>query len=251
MRRFFATLFLSALLINTAVAAKIAIVIDDIGNHRSDLQAALLPGNISFAVLPYTPYARAFALRAHHQKKQILLHMPMEAVENNHPGPGVVTADMSSAQIKLQLVNALDSIPYVAGVNNHMGSKLTQLPLPMQAVMETLAARELFFIDSRTSEFSVAEHIAGQFGVKVSRRHVFLDNEVNEVYLQQQFDQLLRLAKRNGQAIGIGHPYPETLSFLKKKLPQLKQQGIELVFVSELAAMTELNGSLLQATSAK
>lgn len=146
MLRFVLALGLLLCLAVPVYASKIAIVIDDIGNNKNDLKAALLPGNISFAVLPYTPYARAFALRAHHQKKQILLHMPMEAVENNHPGPGVVTADMNNAQIKLQLVNALDSIPYVTGVNNHMGSKLTQLQVPMQAVMETLAARKLFLL---------------------------------------------------------------------------------------------------------
>lgn len=251
MLRFVTTLFLLVSLVTPAYAAKIAIVIDDIGNSKQDLKAALLPGNISFAVLPYTPYARAFALRAHHQQKQILLHMPMEAVKNDHPGPGVVTADMSNAQIKLQLVNALDSIPYVTGVNNHMGSKLTQLPIPMQAVMETLASRKLFFIDSRTSEFSVAEQMAGEFGVRTSHRHVFLDNQVDEPYLQQQFNQLLNIARRDGQAIGIGHPYPETLSFLQRELPQLKEQGIELVFVSELTKASNRNGYLFPVTSAK
>lgn len=251
MLRFVLALGLLLCLSVPVYAAKIAIVIDDIGNNKNDLKAALLPGNISFAVLPYTPYARAFALRAHHQKKQILLHMPMEAVENNRPGPGVVTADMNNAQIKLQLVNALDSIPYVTGVNNHMGSKLTQLHMPMQAVMETLAARKLFFIDSRTSEFSVAEKMAGEFGVRTSHRHVFLDNQVDEPYLQQQFEQLLSIAKRQGQAIGIGHPYPETLSFLQKQLPQLQEQGIELVFVSELTTVANRNGYLLPVTSAK
>ena len=251
MLRFLTTLGLLVFLASPVYANKVAIVIDDIGNSKSDLRAALLPGNISFAVLPYTPYARAFALRAHHQKKQVLLHMPMEAIENSRPGPGVVTADMTSTQIKLQLVNALDSIPYVAGVNNHMGSKLTQLAVPMQAIMETLASRQLFFIDSRTSEFSVAEQIAGEFGVKSSRRHVFLDNEVNERYLQQQFNQLLRMARQNGQAIGIAHPYPETLSFLQQHLPQLKKQRIELVFVSELTKFTNRNGYLLPVKSAK
>ena len=251
MLRFLATLGLLVFLVSPAYADKIAIVIDDIGNNKDDLRAALLPGNISFAVLPYTPYARAFALRAYHQNKQVLLHMPMEAIENIHPGPGVVTVDMTTAQIKLQLVNALDSIPYVAGVNNHMGSKLTQLPIPMQAIMETLASRKLFFIDSRTSEFSVAEQIAGEYGVKSSRRHVFLDNKVNQHYLQQQFNQLLRIAKRDGQAIGIGHPYPETLSFLQQQLPELERKGIELVFVSELTKSTNRNGYLLPVTSAK
>ncbi len=251
MLRFLSTLVLLIVLTGPAYADKVAIVIDDIGNNKSDLKAALLPGNISFAVLPYTPYARAFALRAHHQKKQVLLHMPMEAVENERPGPGVVTADMTSAQIKLQLVNALDSIPYVSGVNNHMGSKLTQLPVPMQAVMETLAARQLFFIDSRTSEFSIAEQVADRLGVRASRRHVFLDNEVDERYLRQQFKQLLRLAKRHGEAIGIAHPYPETLHFLQQQLPQLQKHGIELVFVSELTKEANQSGYLLPVTSAK
>ncbi|MCK7458821.1 divergent polysaccharide deacetylase family protein [Idiomarina aminovorans] len=251
MLRFLTTLGLLVFLASPVYANKVAIVIDDMGNSKSDLRAALLPGNLSFAVLPYTPYARAFALRAHHQKKQVLLHMPMEAIENSRPGPGVVTADMTSTQIKLRLVNALDSIPYVAGVNNHMGSKLTQLAVPMQAIMETLASRQLFFIDSRTSEFSVAEQIAGEFGVKSSRRHVFLDNEVNERYLQQQFSQLLGMARKNGQAIGIAHPYPETLNFLQQHLPQLEKQGIELVFVSELTKFTNQNGYLLPVTSAK
>ncbi|ATZ72994.1 hypothetical protein CWC33_04475 [Idiomarina sp. X4] len=242
---------LAFFVVSSTQAAKIAIVIDDIGNHKSHLDAALLPGKLSFAVLPYTPYARSFALRAHHQKKQILLHMPMEAVDNIWSGPGEITSVMSAQQIKLQLTDALESIPYVEGMNNHMGSKLTQLPIPMHAVMETLSSRQLFFLDSRTTEFSVAEDTAKSLGVKSSRRHVFLDNETDDAYLTQQFTTLLKHARKHGSAIGIGHPYPETLAFLKEHLPELEEQGIELVFASELTAASSRSMSPLPVTSAK
>lgn len=232
-------------------AAKIAIVIDDIGNSRSHLNAALLPGKVSFAVLPYTPYARSFALRAHHQKKQVLLHMPMEALDDVWSGPGEITSSMSPQEIKLQLTDALESIPYVAGVNNHMGSKLTQLPTPMRAVMETLSSRKLFFLDSRTSKFSVAEQSAKSAGINSSRRHVFLDNETSDAYLLQQFQILLQHAKKHGSAVGIGHPYPETLAFLKEHLPKLDEQGVELVFTSELTVDPSQSMSRVPAMSAK
>ncbi|RUO76291.1 hypothetical protein CWI81_07995 [Idiomarina seosinensis] len=215
---------------------QIAIIIDDIGNSRSDLKAAMLPGKLTFAVLPFTPYARAFALRAHHQDKQVMLHVPMQAIEGNKLGPGALTTLMSTSQIKLELQRSLDAIPYVAGINNHMGSYFTQVEQPMQAVMETLQNRRLFYVDSRTSEFSVAERVASRYGVPVAHRHVFLDNQTDHRYLEQQWQQLIHLARKQGQAIGIGHPYPETLAFLKKSLATIDTLGIELVYASQIVA---------------
>lgn len=213
---------------------QIAIIIDDLGNSRRDLDAALLPGKVTFAVLPFTPHARSFALRAHHQGKQIMLHAPMQAIRGNRLGPGALTTEMSNAEIKLALQRALDNVPYVAGVNNHMGSYFTQVEDAMRAVLETLQHQRLFFIDSRTSEFSVAEQLAHELDVPSGHRHVFLDNQVSPDYLRAQWKQLLDTALTEGTAVAIGHPYPETLAFLKKAIPQLHAQGIELVFASEV-----------------
>ncbi|MGM0526653.1 MAG: divergent polysaccharide deacetylase family protein [Pseudomonadota bacterium] len=215
---------------------QIAIIIDDIGNNRGDLEAAMLPGKLTFAVLPFTPYSRAFALRAHHQNKQVMLHVPMQAIEGNRLGPGALTTLMSTSQIKLELQRSLDAIPYVAGINNHMGSYFTQVEQPMQAVMETLQNRQLFYIDSRTSEFSVAESVASRYGVPVAHRHVFLDNQTDQRYLEQQWQQLIQMARKQGQAVGIGHPYPETLAFLKKSLTTIDALGVELVYASQIVA---------------
>ena len=228
--------------------AKIAIIIDDIGNNRGDLEAALIPGKLTFAVLPFTPHARSFALRAHHQNKQIMLHAPMQAMRGNRLGPGGLTTEMSAAAIKLELQRALNHIPYVVGVNNHMGSYFTQAEGPMRAVMETLHYQRLFFIDSRTSEYSVAEQLATEIGVPTNHRHVFLDNEVTDDYLLHQWQQLIQHALKHGGAVAIGHPYPETLAFLRQKIPKLKTLGIELVFASDIAELRPqpLSGQMLQ-----
>ncbi|RUO81128.1 hypothetical protein CWI84_03180 [Idiomarina tyrosinivorans] len=231
-----------------ASPAKLAIVIDDIGNHRADLRWTELPGDLTFAILPYTPFAHAFAIKAHFSRKEVLLHMPMEAVHGNRLGPGAITMDMSAQQIKLTLTRALESLPYVSGMNNHMGSEFTQHTLSMQAVMETLQNKQLFFLDSRTSAKTIAEDMAKLYGVPTTRRNVFLDNQRDSRSLQRQFDRALEIAKQRGHAVLIGHPYPETLSFLQQALPQLNNSDIELVYASRLSRIAEpgSSGLLLQ-----
>ena len=242
MGRYLCLLVLSFIMVSPVVAAdRIAIIIDDIGNHPEDLAAADLPGDITFAILPFTPYGRSFALKAHHQGKQIMAHVPMQALAGNALGLGALTADMSSAEIKLKLRQVLDDIPYVVGINNHMGSQLTQLTQPMQAVMESLKNHDLYFIDSRTTEYTVAEKMAQSYQVPVARRHVFIDNETDEQYLTEQFDELIQIAHAHGSAIAIGHPYPETIKFLKQRLKSLKEDDVQLVFASELTVKSELS----------
>src|SRR5690606_37049814 len=66
------------------------------------------------------------------------------------------------------------------------------------------------------------------------KRDVFLDNERSVYRINRQLEQLLMLAREQGQAVAIGHPYPETLQALEARLPQLRAEGIQLVPVSQL-----------------
>lgn len=218
----------------TTTAAEIAIVIDDIGYHRNDLQALALPGNISFAILPHTPFADEFSLKATAQQKELLLHMPMQAISGKALGPGALTNDMSKTEIQDTIRKALDSYPQVIGLNNHMGSLLTQKIVPMSWTMEVLRERNLFFLDSKTTKDSNAQNMANLFGVNNIERHVFLDNELAQERMQYRFSQLIQIAKVKGSAVAIAHPYPETLTFLAKTLPQLDGHGVTLVPVSKL-----------------
>jgi polysaccharide deacetylase 2 family uncharacterized protein YibQ len=214
----------------------ISILIDDIGDRLGPgRQAVELPGPVALAFLPLTPHAAALAQAAHARGKEVLLHLPMQAVEPGPLGPGAVTLDMDKAQFLRTLEADLASVPHLVGVNNHMGSLLTQHPGHMTWLMQALKRRgNLFFVDSRTSAATVAEQMAQESGLPVLRRHVFLDHDRSLAAVEAEFERLLILARRQGHAVAIGHPYPSTLAVLRARLPQLKAAGIELIPLTEM-----------------
>ena len=217
-----------------AATPKIAIIIDDIGYQRADLKLIALPHALTFAVLPHTPYGNKAAKQAFLQQKDVMLHMPMQASNGKAPGPGALTGNMSKQQVQQTLHDALADIPYAIGINNHMGSYYTELGEPMAWTMEYLRKRHLFFVDSLTTAKSQAGKYASQFGVTNLSRQVFLDNEQDEAAIAKQFEILLRIARKRNSAIAIAHPYPQTYDFLRKNLPKLQQQGVQLVSISQL-----------------
>ncbi|WP_310733284.1 divergent polysaccharide deacetylase family protein [Colwellia sp. 6M3] len=217
-----------------AQSAQVAIIIDDIGYRKSDAQALYLPGNISYAILPHTPYGKRLALKAQAKNNDVILHIPMESKNGKKLGPGALTSEMNENGIRESLSNAFAEIPFALGINNHMGSKLTELYQPMAWTMQFLRERDLVFIDSVTTSASQAEDVAISFGVPSLHRHIFLDNKLEHNYIRRQFKQLIRDAKRYQTVVAIAHPHPETITSLKKLLPLLAQNNVELVPISTL-----------------
>jgi len=126
-------------------------------------------------------------------------------------------------------------VPGAVGVNNHMGSAATADARVMRAVARVLSRHGLFFLDSRTTDATVAEKTAEQASVRSVSRRVFLDDVASEDAVRAQLDELVRRARQQGDAVAIGHPYPVTLFVLEKELPTMGERGVRLVRVSELA----------------
>lgn len=215
----------------------IVIIVDDMGNNLTlGRRAIALPGAVNYAILPHRPFSTTLAKAAHRQDKEVLLHIPMTTLGNQATGPGTLTPKMSQTEFLQTLRDNLASVPYAQGVNNHMGSLLTQLQQPMTWLMQELKQHQLYFIDSRTSPRTVAEHAAKAEQLPSLRRHIFLDNERDADAIEQQFERLLKIAKQRGSAVAIGHPYPETLTFLEQALPLLAARGYTLIPASQAAA---------------
>lgn len=221
-------------LVKPVYAKQIAFVVDDIGNNVRDLELLSLPGELTFAVLPHTPFSQQFAYLATQQSKELILHVPMQAIEDKALGPGGLTLDMDKASLQATLGHALATLPQIKGINNHMGSALTQYSEPMKWTMELLRKRDLYFLDSRTTVQSQAQIVADLYGVANVARQVFLDNITTPNALMTQLTQSKRIAKQQGYVIVIAHPYPETTAFLQTQLPKLLSEGFELVPVSQL-----------------
>ena len=224
------------------VPPTIAIIIDDMGhNLHEGERLANLDQPLTLAFLPYRRHTGVLARLAHSRDKEIMLHAPMANTRNYGLGPGGLTPDMDEQSLTTTLRRALQSIPYVRGVNNHMGSLLTQQLKPMDWVMKELYRYPVYFVDSRTIASSIAGDVAAAYQVPTLTRDVFLDHEQTEEFVDKQFKELIRRAKENGSAVGIGHPHTVTVDYLEKHLPLLDEQGIAVATVSGLWAIRNNN----------
>jgi len=215
----------------------IAIVIDDIGYRRQIEHKFLeLDFPITFSVIPGTPWGKEFAESALREGREIMLHMPMEPLgyPDVKPGRGALLTSMNESEILRLLEQALEQIPGVSGMNNHMGSRFTADRDRMAVVCRWLAGADLFLVDSRTTAKSRALAAAREQGVPALQRDVFLDNEPELQGVLRQMAELISTAQRKGVAVGIGHPHEPTLQALRLVLPGLKARGIRMDYVGEL-----------------
>ncbi len=218
---------------------RVAIVIDDVGfDEDVALELARTGLRLTFAVLPFQRYSHDLAPRLRGLGHEVILHLPMEPLDFplEKPGEGAVQEGMGAGAIADAVGRDLDAVPEAVGVNNHMGSKVTADPRVMRAVLQVVRDRGLYFLDSRTTADTVAFELALQMGIPAAQRTLFLDDRREGSYIEERVRELLRKAREEGSALGIGHADPVTVAALKRCARLLQSRDIRLVPASELAA---------------
>lgn len=215
---------------------KVAFIIDDLG-YETEIAIKMmeLEFPLTFSILPFLKYSGYIAEEGKKNNREIMLHLPMEPNNSSaDPGPGAIKSYMSEEEIRQAVRGSIFDFPYVIGVNNHMGSKITEDREIMKIILEEIRRYDLFFIDSITTRNSIAYQVAQEMGVKTAVRTVFLDNESDMEYIKGQMLEAQEIALRDGEAIAIGHSRINTFYVLKRMIPELIKAGIEIVPVSEL-----------------
>ena len=201
----------------------LSLVIDDLGYSLANGMAAIdLNGEHTYAILPGAAYSRKLAQHAHQQNKEVILHLPMQSISSSAAHePSALNEAMDEDQLTTNVHALLAEIPFIRGVNNHMGSHLTEFDFFMRPVMDSIRGYNpgLYFLDSRTSPRSVAHAQALDAGLSSISRDVFLDYEPNPESIRLQFNIWLTKARARGSAIAIGHPYSNTIDILRAQLP--------------------------------
>lgn len=215
------------------IRGKLALIIDDVG-YGSDISMQLknLGIPITASIIPSALNARDEARRLSKMNIETMIHIPMESRNNSYRNWDYITSKTSRDQMRAILERARDIVPDARGVNNHMGSLLTQDPGSMTRFLSLVKNTGLFFIDSRTSQNSQAYLIARDMGLTTAARDVFIDHRQEYNYTRNQLKKLVRRALEKGQALGIGHPFPTTLRAIRDSITDIKQSGVEIVFVS-------------------
>lgn len=212
-------------------AGNLTFVFDDAGHNLDQLEYFLrLPFPCTIAVLPGLRYSSESARRIRKAGKQVILHQPMQSVDLHiNPGPGAVTPGLSAEQIKNIVRKNLEEIWPVAGMNNHEGSLMTADEAAMSAVLDVVAEKHIFFLDSRTTARSVVAKVAKEKNMAVWERAIFIDNDKSRAAMETQIKKGLSIARQKGSAIMIGHVFTVELAELLTEIyPALIEDGFSL-----------------------
>ena len=219
------------------LAGRIAIVIDDFGYQDQNLILSFckLPQPITFSIFPGEKHTAWIAQQAIEKNHGVMVHLPMEPIDYpaRDPGPNAIFSDYAPEKIVELTQKALASVPYAKGMNNHMGSRLTQNFEAMKAVLRVVQRWNFFFVDSVTSPQSVAYAIARDMGIPCGRNAMFLDIAEDEDAVVKRLYRLAARARHEGTAIGIGQAKFNTLHALQRMLPELTEQGFVFVLAEE------------------
>lgn len=213
---------------------KVAIIIDDVGRStrlNTVLQEIELPLNIS--ILPKQRKSTEMSIIGKKEGWNVLLHLPMEPKEKSWIDGTFIKVGMNDKEIEEKIDSYLKELPYVQGINNHMGSLATTDENVMRTVLNIVKGKGLYFIDSLTISNSVGEKIAKEIGLdRFAKRDIFLDNVDEKEYIKSQIDALVELAINRGFAIGIGHLRENTLMAIKDY--DWNSKEVELVLLSDI-----------------
>lgn len=224
----------------THTMPRLAIIMDDLGRSLGVAQQLIeLDLSVTLSILPGEPLATEVAMLASRSGQEVMIHIPMEpqSYPETNPGRDALLLGQSDKEVRQRVASMIKLVPYASGANNHMGSRYTEYSDGMRSVLAVMREHGLFFIDSRTTAHSVVKREAERAGVPTSVRDVFLDNVADVEAIRVEISRLIKRAKQNGTAVGICHPYPETITALRLEQEQLQDASIELVFASRLVSL--------------
>jgi uncharacterized protein len=218
----------------------LAIVVDDFGYYNNDLldDFCQLDSNITFAIIPGLDNSTDVMFSAEASGHETMIHMPMEPFNypKNNPGSDAIYVHMSENEIRRKMQFYFDQLPLCAGANNHMGSLVTADKDIMRIVLSELKNRGLYFIDSRTSQSSVAYTLAQEMMISSLENNLFLDTpDTSDKTLKSKIEQLRSMQKKHEKVLVITHcTNRNQFEYLKKFLLEIEKLEFELVPVSRL-----------------
>ncbi|WP_368504671.1 divergent polysaccharide deacetylase family protein [Alkalihalophilus sp. As8PL] len=220
---------------------KVAIVIDDFGGDVKGVDS-FLKGDIpiTVAVMPFLEYSTEQAEQAHHAGLEVIIHMPLEPKKGKASwlGPKGITSDLSDAEVRSRVEEAIEDVPHAVGLNNHMGSKIVEDERIMNVILDVVREHGLYVIDSGTSNKSVISKLAELKNIPHSTRDVFLDDTLSSrQHVFKQMQVLQKVASNDGNAIGIGHvgiKGDETAAGILSSLREFEKNKIKIVPASHI-----------------
>ena len=211
---------------------KLVIIIDDVVSKSQKDKILNIGYPITMAFLPPNSGHKESAIIAQNLPFH-MIHFPMQA-SKNFKNIEIDTLNISDSyeKIEARVKKLRDLYPNTTYTNNHTGSVFTENYEAMDKLFRALKKYNFIFVDSKTTPNSVAKELSIKYQMPYIVRDTFLDNDRSFTAIQNQLKDAIRVAKKQGFAIAIGHPYEVTFKVLKESKHLLND--VEPIFLNKL-----------------
>ena len=211
---------------------KLVIIIDDVVSKTQKDKILNIGYPITMAFLPPNSGHKESAIIAQNLPFH-MIHFPMQA-SKNFKNIEVNTLNISDSYetIEARVKQLRVLYPNATYTNNHTGSVFTENYEAMDKLFRALKKYNFIFVDSKTTPNSVAKELSIKYQMPYIVRDTFLDNDRSFTAIQNQLKDAIRVAKKQGFAIAIGHPYEVTFKVLKESKHLLND--VEPIFLNKL-----------------
>ncbi len=221
---------------------RIAILLTGLGLSGAATEAAIndLPGGVTLGFNPYAPKLDEWIGYARAAGHEAFLAVAMEPVDYPRvdPGPHTLLISLDRQQNVERLQWVLSRVTGYVGVVTAAGSRFTTSQADLLPILDEIKSRGLMFVDSRSTENSVAGSLAKSIGLPRAVSDLSLDQQqASRDAIDQRLQQLEQIARQTGVAVGLGEVYPVTIERLAQWIPTLERKGIVLAPVSATADM--------------
>ncbi len=221
---------------------RIAILLTGLGLSGAATEAAIndLPGAVTLGFNPYASKLDEWLGYARAAGHEVFLSLAMEPVDYPRvdPGPHTLLISLDRQQNLERLQWVLSRVTGYVGVVSSAGSRFTTSRADLLPILDEVKSRGLMFVDSHSTENSVAGPLAKSIGLPRAVSDLALDRQqVSRDAIDQRLQQLEERARRTGVAVGLGEVYPVTIERLAQWVPTLERKGIALAPVSATADM--------------
>lgn len=223
----------------------IAVIIDDFGNNQEGTKLFKnMPIPFTAAIMPNLEKSTEESI-IFSENNDIILHLPMEPKtgKTSWLGKNPITTSLSSEKIREIILNDINQLHNVIGINNHMGSKAMESEKVLREIFYIAKEYDLIIIDSKTTNSKLAKNLAKEYGVSFFERDVFLDGTNKDV--KKNLLKGVKIAKNKGYAVLIGHVGNAggniTANTLLENYKDLQNNKIKFVTITQLNEIIKNN----------
>lgn len=222
-----------------ARGARIAIIVGGLGISQTGTQRAIekLPSEITLAFAPLGNSLGRWMQTARREGHEVMLQLPMEPFDypNADPGGNVLLVEDDPARQLENLHRNLARITNYTGVINYMGARFSADRTAMDMLMAELASRGLGYLDDGSSARSLAQEVAGANGVPFAAADAMIDQVADRASVLGKLDELERIARAQGFAVGIGSALDVTVDTVAEWSREVRMRGVEIIPFSAAA----------------